>query len=60
MKVKSTSLVTFCAIMLLVYMVTAGVFWLLHDRDRSLMFLIGSIIWIVGIFIHNRNAEHGD
>lgn len=60
MKVKSSSMVKFGACMLVAYLGAAGVFALLHDRAHMLMFLLGSIIWIGAIFIHNRNAEHGD
>jgi hypothetical protein len=57
MKVKSKSMVKFGWIMLGVYIMAAGVFTLSHDRSRVIMFLLGSIIWISMIFIHNRNAE---
>lgn len=60
MKVKSSSLVKFGVIMLVANLILAGIFWLAKDREHTLMFLVASIVWVVGIFIHARNVEHGD
>jgi hypothetical protein len=60
MKPKSSSMVKFGQVMLAAYLLAAGVFFLCHDKAHMMMFLLGSIIWIGMIFIHDRNAKNGD
>lgn len=61
MKPKAESMVKFGWVMLGVYLLAAGGFWLHdHKSPRVLMFLVGSIVWIICIFIWARNAKHGD
>lgn len=59
MKVKASSMVTFGYIMLAINMLLAGIFYLVHDRERTAMFMGGSIIWIIGTLIWIRNVERG-
>ena len=48
-------MVKFGAIWLVVYIILAIVNW--HDRSACLFYLGGAIILVIGMFIHNRNAE---
>ena len=57
MKVKNSSLVTFSFIMLGIYLVVAGGFYLAHDKQHALMFSVGAVVWIIGTLVHLRNTE---
>lgn len=34
-------------------------FRLVHDKEASLVFLGGTILWIIGVFVWVRNVENG-
>jgi hypothetical protein len=38
-------------------MTGAGIFWLLHDHARVVMFMAGAMLWIVGLLIWYKIAE---
>lgn len=42
-------------IMMLAYFVLAIILMINHERDMALKFLIGTIVWAVGIMIHQYN-----
>lgn len=49
----------FCYGMLTLYLLLAGFFYLTKDKDHGLMFLCGSIIWVIAAFIWGKNATDG-
>lgn len=34
-------------------------FRLVHDKDASLIFLVGTILWLIAVFVWIRNVENG-
>lgn len=60
MKPQATSMVKFCYAMLAINMALALGFWVAKDREHTVMFMAGSILWIVASLIWIRNANHGD
>lgn len=57
---KASSMIKFGYIMLAANMFLAGLFWFLHGEDwrwQVRLFMIGSMIWIVGILIWYKVAE---
>ena len=59
MKPQATSMVVFGYAFLAAYLSGAIGFWLAHDHTHAAMFLGGSVIWIVCLFIWNKNVEDG-
>lgn len=57
MKIKATSMVKFGLIMMGINMIGALGFWVAGDRPRTLMFMVGTILWIIGVLIWSRNVE---
>lgn len=61
MRPKITSMIKFGYICLALDLVCALGFYLAHDRPRTMMFLTGSIIWIIGILIWYKGfADEGN
>lgn len=42
-------------IMMLAYLGASIILMINHERDFAIMFLIGTIVWAVGIMIHQYN-----
>ncbi len=59
-KIKTSSMIKFGYVMLALNMGGAGIFWLLHDHARVVMFMAGSMLWIVGLLIWYKALEHED
>lgn len=59
-KIKASSMIKFGYIMLALNMTGAGIFWLLDDHGRVVMFMAGSMLWIVGLLIWYKALEHED
>lgn len=56
-RIKTSSMIKFGYIMLALNMTGAGIFWLLHDHARVVMFMAGSMLWIIGLLIWYKIAE---
>jgi hypothetical protein len=54
MKMKRKTMMGFGAIMFVFNLLGAGYFYWLHDRGRVLMFLCGSVLWVVMMLIWNK------
>jgi hypothetical protein len=57
MRPKATSMIKMGLFFLAVNLIAAGIFGMLHDRPRTIMFLLGSAFWIVGIFIWGKTDQ---
>jgi hypothetical protein len=44
-------------VMLAVYLTIAFVFWLMDDREHTLMFMGGSALWVIGLLVWYKIAE---
>jgi hypothetical protein len=44
---------------LTLYLILAGCFFLAKDKEHGLMFLCGSIVWIISAFVWGKNANDG-
>lgn len=49
MKIKTSSMITFGHICLTFNLIFALFFGLEHDKSRSIMFMVGAMLWIFGI-----------
>lgn len=52
--------IRFALIMMVVYIVAAGVCMYNDDHSDALVFLGGSLIWIASIFVWSRAKEDGE
>lgn len=58
---KAETGIKFSFIMLVVYLALAGLMMFQHDREHALMFLCGSLLWTIAIFVWSRTKrDEGD
>jgi putative Ca2+/H+ antiporter (TMEM165/GDT1 family) len=60
MRPKAASMIKFGIIFLIVDLIRAGIFRALHDRMRTVMFLGGCVVWIIGLLIWINVKEQED
>ncbi len=56
-RIKTSSMIKFGYVMLALNMTGAGISWLLHDHARVVMFMAGSMLWIIGLLIWYKISE---
>lgn len=57
---QANSILKFNYVMIIIYLLLALMFWIANDNDHTLMFMVGSIIWIVSSLVWTRNMNNGD